>query len=140
MNVLSEAIYRGLLLALLIYSGSEVPAMGLPVDVSGGGQWRAWQSTNFLLLDTPEKAIDFAEAAVRAAFGPAQVNDERPFEATDLGTAWRVRGRRLGSHALGLVPTYSTVTLDKKTGAILDFRLTGASIFPEGNPALEAKP
>lgn len=104
--------------------------MALPVDMTATSQWRIWQSTNFQLLDTPEKAVDLAEAIVRAAFGPEQAGAERPFVATDQGQVWQVQGERLGMRALGLIGASSIVTLDKKTGAILDYRLVGAPVRP----------
>ena len=81
-------------------------------------------ATGHVLLNTPAKAIDFAEAVVRAAYGPDQAIEERPFVAEDLGTAWRVRGEGMGSHALPFFSVFSTVTLEKTTGAVLDYTLS----------------
>ena len=93
-------------------------------DVSGGSQWQVWMATTHLLLDTPEKAITFGEAVVCAAYGYAQAEAERPFIAADHGDSWKVQGTRRGSHAIPLFAVSSTVILAKKTGAILDYRLS----------------
>lgn len=93
-------------------------------EVSGGSQWQIWTATTHLLLDTSEKAATFAEAVVRAAYGPDQAEEERPFSAEDIGDEWRVQGTRPGSHAMPFFLVSSTVILAKKTGAIVDYRLS----------------
>ncbi|MBR0666319.1 hypothetical protein GXW71_18300 [Roseomonas hellenica] len=98
--------------------------MALFPNLSGASQWEAWMGTNFQLLDTPEKAIDFAETVVRVAYGPEQVAQERPFVAEDLGDKWRVHGENRGLHALPFFAVSSIVTLVKKTGVIVDFQLS----------------
>ena len=95
-----------------------------PSDTGGASQWQAWMASGHVLLDTPEKAVDLAEAVVRVAYGADQVMEERPFVAEDLGEAWCVHGEGLGSHALPFFAVFSTVTLAKKTGAVLDYTLS----------------
>ena len=101
-------------------------------DMSGSSQWQVWLATTHLLLDTPEKAAEFGQAVVRAAYGDAQVEEERPFVAEDLGDNWKVKGTRQGSSAIPFFAVSSTVILAKKTGAIIDYRLSSPGLsLPE---------
>lgn len=95
---------------------------------SGGpSQWRVWTLVGHKLLPTPEKAAAFAEAVVSAAYGPEQVEEERPFKVEDFGDEWRATGTRRGLHTGIPLPVSSVVTLNKLTGNIIDYTLTGAS-------------
>ena len=100
----------------------------------GQSQWQLWSQFGHVLLDTPEKATDLAEAVVRVAFGPEQAREEQPFAATDLGDRWSVTGTNAGAHVTGFFPLRSTVVLDKRTGAVIDYELTG----PDGAPKAPA--
>ena len=95
-----------------------------------GGQWQVFREFHGVLLNTPKKAVDFGEAVVRAFYGQAEVDEERPFAAEDLGDAWRVTGSRFGTHAIGFFPSKSTVVLRKATAEILDF--TNEMFVPDG--------
>lgn len=109
---------------VLVLLGAPLVMAASPPNAGGASQWQTWLATGHTLLDTPEKAVDFAEAVVRAAYGPEQTMQERPFVADDLGDAWRVHGEGQGSHALPFFAVSSTVTLSKRTGAILDYTLS----------------
>ena len=108
----------------IVLLGAPLAMAASPPNPGGASQWQTWLATGHTLLDTPEKAVDFAEAVVRAAYGPEQTTQERPFVADDLGDAWRVHGEGQGSHALPFFAVSSTVTLSKRTGAILDYTLS----------------
>ncbi len=94
-----------------------------PSDYSGPSQWLTWLLTSHLLLNTPEKAVDLVKA-VHLAYGADQVTEECPLVSEDLGEAWRVQGQGLGSHAIPFIAVSSAVTLDKRTGAVLDYTLS----------------
>ena len=75
----------------------------------------------FLLLRTPEQAIELVETLVRIRFGQTEVDDERPYVAEDLGYAWKVSGTNLGHDAISFFPARSVVVVRKTTGELLDF-------------------
>ena len=101
-----------------------------PIPSNVESQWQLWLRLHVLLLDTPEKAIDFAEAVVRARFGQKEVEIERPFVAVDRGDAWEVTGTNGSFGPIGILPAVSAVTLRKSTGEILDYKL----FSPEADP------
>ena len=89
-----------------------------PPDVN---HWRLWlEHQGGTLLDTPEKAVDFAETVVRVRYGQAEVDEERPFLAVDAGDRWQVKGSNGGTHALPVMRWVSVVILHKATGNIID--------------------
>ena len=108
-------------LFFLILLAGNVMAAPMSKKTLPGKHWQVWLKLGGVLLDTPEKAADFAEAVIRARYGQAEVDEERPFVVDDLGDAWRVKGTNLGSHAMPLVPVYSVVTLRKDNGEIIDY-------------------
>ncbi|HEY4251549.1 MAG TPA: NTF2 fold immunity protein [Roseomonas sp.] len=79
--------------------------------------------TSFQLLGTPERAVELAEVILRLAYGPEQLEEERPLVAEDLGEQWRVCGTRMGTHAMPYFPVSSIITMSKKTGAIVNYQL-----------------
>ena len=99
--------------------------------------WQVWlQSLHGVLLDTPEKAVRFGEAVVAARYGQAEVDEERPFVAEDVGDAWKVTGTHPGSHATPVIAVMSIVTLRKTSGEIIDF--THQMPFPGGEAARQS--
>ena len=92
--------------------------------------WQAWLKFGGSLLDTPEKAVDFTEAVVRARYGQAEVEEERPFVVRDHGETWEVRGTNGGSHLIGVVPAISAVTVRKNTGEIINYEILGTRPAP----------
>ena len=106
------------------------------------GQWNVFQRSHGVLVREPESVIEFAEAVVRAMYGPEQVADERPFVAEDLGAAWRVSGSRYGMHSIPFIPSRTVVVLDKATARIIDVTNESVSLegaFPNSGPSDVAK-
>ncbi len=94
-----------------------------PIPDDNRNVWQIWLSLNGVLLNSSEKAVDFAEAVVRARFGQKEVEVERPFVAHDRGDAWEVVGTNGSFEPVGVLPAVSAVWLRKNSGEILDFRL-----------------
>lgn len=84
--------------------------------------WKLWLDfEGGVLLNSPEKAIDFSEAIIRARYGQNEIDEERPFVAIDCGDTWQVRGTNGGSHILPYLSWISIVVVEKKSGTIVDF-------------------
>ena len=117
--------------------GAFLTMAASPTVTPEASQWRIWMDLDVALLDTPEKAVELAEAVVRARFGSEQVKEERPFFAQDKGDAWRVSGSNLGTHALPL-PVSSAVTLSKLSGNVIDYELSSPPVPMPAKPGTGA--
>ncbi len=106
-----------------------------PAAAQPSSDWQVFLQLDGLLLETPEKAADFAEAVVRARFGTEAAEGQRPFVAIDRGDTWEVRGTKETDALLPFIPGSCSVVLRKKTGEIVDMQLH-SSYRPGGGTAV----
>ena len=101
-----------------------------PVHGKRPSQWDVFRMMNGVLLNTPEKAVEFTETVVRVQFGQVEVEAERPFVAVDKGDTWEVRGTRESPYLTPALSASCIVTLRKSVGEIVDFEIVTSKRAP----------